>query len=36
VQQYVDEIKKGGGSVELFMYPGEGHAFMVRHGALHE
>ena len=35
VQQYVDAIKKGGGSAELFMYPGEGHAFMVRPAGPH-
>ena len=32
VQKFVDDIKQGGGSVELFIYPGEGHAFMARPG----
>ena len=33
VTKFAEDIKKAGGSAELFIYPGEGHAFMVR-GAL--
>ncbi|KAK9839656.1 hypothetical protein WJX81_003894 [Elliptochloris bilobata] len=28
VTKFAEDIKKGGGSAELFMYPGEGHGFM--------
>lgn len=32
VTQFAQDIEKAGGSAELFIYPGEGHAFMVRGG----
>ena len=28
VTAYVDKIKAAGGSASVFVYPGEGHAFM--------
>lgn len=30
VTKFAEDIRKAGGSAELFIYPGEGHAFMVR------
>ena len=30
ITQFAEDISKAGGSAELFIYPGEGHAFMVR------
>ena len=31
VTKFAEDIRKASGSAELFIYPGEAHAFMVRH-----
>ena len=28
VEEYVDKVKAGGGDATVYVYPGEGHAFM--------